>query len=84
VHVLTVYPGPVETPLEKRAREQLEDDFLSKAIPMGTPEVLAELVQGAIDKQSPHLFYPRFYGATRYARAASQWLTNRFAPRARR
>lgn len=84
VHVLTVYPGPVATDLEKKARAALQEDFLSKAIPMGTPEGLAELVKTGIDKQTSRLFYPKFYGATRFARATSQWLTYRFAPRAKR
>lgn len=83
VHVLTVYPGPVATDMEKRARENLEEGFLTRAIPTGTPEELASLVQTALLKETPRLVYPKVYGAARFARVTSQWLTYRFAPRAR-
>jgi short-subunit dehydrogenase len=83
VHVLTVYPGPVTTDLETAARAKLEDGFVQRNIPTGKPDELAELVQRAIEKRSPRLFYPRFYAAARFARVTSQWLTYRFAPRSR-
>jgi short-subunit dehydrogenase len=83
VHVLTVYPGPVATAMEKAARNKLEDGLLTRSVPTGTPERLAELVEEAIDKREPRLVYPKVYAATRYARATSQWLTYRFAPRSR-
>ena len=83
VNVVTVYPGPVATDMEKAARANLEDGFLTRNIPMGNPEELAELLKKAIDKGSQRLVYPRIYSASRYARATSQWLTYRFAPRAR-
>ena len=83
VHVLTVYPGPVTTEMETAARARLEDGFLQRNIPTGTPEELAELVHGAILKETPRLVYPRVYGAARFARVTSQWLTYRLAPRTR-
>jgi len=83
VHVLTVYPGPVETALEKAARARLEDGFLQRNIPLGTPEALAELVREGIQKKQARLIYPKVYGAARLARVASQWLTYRFAPRSK-
>ena len=83
VHVLTVYPGPVATDMEKAARANLEDGFLQRNIPTGTPEELALQVQSAILKEAPRLVYPKVYGAARFARVTTQWLTYRFAPRAK-
>lgn len=83
VHVVALYPGPVATDLEKAAREKLADSLLARSIPTGTPEGLAAALEQAIEKREPRLIYPKVYGATRFARAASQWLTYRFAPRAR-
>jgi len=83
VHVLTVYPGPIATDMEKAARANLVDGFLTRSIPMGTPEDLADQIQSAILKEAPRLVFPRVYGATRFARVTSQWLTYRFAPRAK-
>jgi len=83
VHVLTVYPGPVSTDMETAARARLEDGFLQRNIPTGTPDELAELVCKGLEKRSPRLVYPRVYEAARYARVTSQWLTNRLAPKSR-
>ena len=83
VHVLTVYPGPVSTDMETAARSRLEDGFLQRNIPTGTPEELAELIKSAILKQTPRVVYPRVYEAARFARVTSQWLTYRLAPKSR-
>lgn len=83
VHVLTVYPGPVATDMEKAARARLEDGLLQRSIPTGTPDELARLVERAIEKREERLVYPKVYSATRFARVTSQWLTYRFAPRSR-
>lgn len=83
VHVLTVYPGPVATEMETAARARLEDGFLQRNIPTGTAEELAELIEKCLARRTPRLVYPRVYEAARYARVASQWLTNRLAPKSR-
>ena len=38
VHVLTVYPGPVETPMADRNWEQLESTLSARLAPVGTPD----------------------------------------------
>lgn len=83
VHVVTVYPGPVATEMEKAARQKLEDSLLTRSIPTGTPQGLATLIETAIERREPRIIYPKVYSATRYARATTQWLTYRFAPRSR-
>lgn len=83
VHVVTVYPGPVATDMEQAARGKLEDGFLQRNIPTGTADELASRIESAIERRDARVVYPKVYGATRFARAASQWLTYRLAPRAK-
>lgn len=81
VHVCTVYPGPVATPMERAARDKIGPNTAADRLPTGTPEALAALVVKAVAKRTPRIVYPRVYGAMRYARVTSQWFTSRFAPR---
>jgi len=83
VNVVSVYPGPVATAMETAARARLDEDFLSKKLPTGTPEELGQLLRRAVDKGEARLVYPKIYGITRYMRAPSQWMTFRFAPKAK-
>lgn len=83
VNVVTVYPGPVATEMERAARERLDEGFLSKAIPIGTPEGLGRLLRKTVRCGGARIVYPRVYGVTRYLRVTSQWATNRLAPKTR-
>lgn len=80
VHVVTVYPGPVTSPMETKAREAFPEHWTVKNVPTGTPEGMAKLVREAIVKKKPRVFYPKVYGAARYSRVLSQWLTDTFTP----
>ncbi|NUN16648.1 MAG: SDR family NAD(P)-dependent oxidoreductase [Myxococcales bacterium] len=85
VHVVTVYPGPVRTPMEQAARLKLtsggKSNFVVGRIPTGTVERLAVLVENAIQRRHRRVIYPSFYKVTWTFRGLSQWITNRFAPR---
>jgi len=81
VDVCTVFPGPVATELEKRAREKIGPSAVADKLPMGTPEELAALIMKSVEKGRPSLIYPRPYNILRFARMTSQWFTSRFAPR---
>jgi short-subunit dehydrogenase len=80
VHVLTVYPGPVHTPMERAAREKLESE-VADLIPSGEPAELAREIREAVEDRAPRLIYPSVYRVGYWFRVTSQWLTNRFAPR---
>jgi short-subunit dehydrogenase len=80
VHVLTVYPGPVASDLERRARAQVHASWLSRAIPTGRPEVLAARVVEALDRRSPRVAYPPLYAIAARALAVSRRITERFSP----
>ena len=81
VHVLTVYPGPVTTPMEQAARESYGDSPAVKYVPTGTTEGLAKLMVKAIDRRKPRVVYPRVYGIARYFRVTAQWLTDLATPK---
>lgn len=81
VVVLTVYPGPVSTPMEKAAREKVASSMLLDKMPIGNPEELAQEIDKALQSQAPRLVYPSIYGATRLFPAAAQWFTERLAPK---
>ena len=80
VHVLTVYPGPVHSPMESAARDQLVETFTARHTPTGDADELADLIYRAAIRHQPRLIYPRSYGVAWYTRAISQWVTERFAP----
>ena len=80
VHVVTVYPGPVQSPMESAARENFVSSAAVRHVPTGTPEGLAKLVAAAITKRRARVVYPRVYGLSRYYRVTSQWLTDLMTP----
>lgn len=61
VHVVTVYPGPVASALERAARAQLRDTPLARAIPMGKAPALARLTLDALESGEPRVVYPSLY-----------------------
>lgn len=80
VHVLTVYPGPVESDMEAAAREQYQETAAAKFAPMGKPDVLAKKIYKAMVGRKARVVYPSVYGLARYTRVTSQWITDTFAP----
>lgn len=78
VHVLTVYPGPVTSALERGARAQYVPSVLARALPTGHPTALAQAVVQALRRKARRLVYPSAYAlgfhalhaATRFALAA--------------
>jgi short-subunit dehydrogenase len=79
VHVLTVYPGPVHTPMAARASDRYEADP-TKGMPWGTPDPLARLVIRALKKRSPRVIYPRAYTVARFLPWLARCVTDFFAP----
>lgn len=79
VHVVTVYPGPVRSELERRARAQATQGVLTRLIPTGDAEPLAQRVIEACERGRPRVFYPALYDvagrmpglAARFTRAMS-------------
>ncbi|MBK9001560.1 MAG: SDR family NAD(P)-dependent oxidoreductase [Myxococcales bacterium] len=61
VHVVTVYPGPVASALERGARAQLRESAIARAIPMGKARALGRLVLEAVESGVPRVVYPSLY-----------------------
>ena len=75
VNVLSVYPGPVKTPLADGARATYSESAVIDSMPEGTPEVLAQQVLRSVDKRSARLVYPKAYAATRWFPSFFRWMT---------
>ncbi|MGH7297147.1 MAG: SDR family NAD(P)-dependent oxidoreductase, partial [Polyangiaceae bacterium] len=61
IHVVTVYPGPVRSNLERRARGQARSTVLARWLPTGEPPALARRVVDACERRRPRVVYPSFY-----------------------
>ncbi len=80
VHVVTVYPGPVASALERSARAELAPSRLSRMMPLGDATTIAERVVRAIDRKRPRVVYPRAYAVANRALGVATWFTRRFSP----
>jgi short-subunit dehydrogenase len=83
VHVLTVYPGPVRTPMAA-ANFAVFDDALARFAPTGDAGVLARLVANAVEKRRARIIYPRVYVLARYFPALARWVIDHVMPPMRR
>lgn len=79
IHVVTVYPGPVETPMAERAVQAYASDP-TRGLPVGDSRTLATLIRKAIERRRPRVIYPRFYGLTRSFPALTRLAMDRFTP----
>jgi short-subunit dehydrogenase len=73
VHVVTVYPGPVRSPLEQRARAQAPDTLLARLLPTGDAGPLAARIADALQHRRSRVVYPDLYRlASRFPRLAGR------------
>ena len=82
VHVLSVYPGPVETPMGDRNWAQLEQSASARMAPIGSAPVLAKLILAAIAARKARIIYPRFYLLGWWLPSIGRWVAEHFVPRA--
>lgn len=82
VRVITVYPGPVKTPMADSAYQAFGGRKGAVGLlPEGRPDVLARRIRAAIERGRPRLIYPRFYVVARWFPWLARWLTDSIAPR---
>lgn len=82
IQVLTVYPGPVKTPMEDQVRDRLGGDLgMGDRLPSGDPAELAEKIDKALRKGRRRLVYPSFYASALWLPMVGQRLTDEFSPR---
>jgi len=82
VHVVTVYPGPIHTPMAD-ANFAAYEPSVARRMPTGDPGVLARLVIRAVEQRRPRVIYPRVYAAMRWFAPLARWAADR-APTATR
>ena len=81
VHVVTVYPGIIEsTAMAQAALGKFEDSRLLAAFPKGTEAKLAELTLRAIVRRQDRVIYPRSGALSRWFPGATRWLMDRVTP----
>ena len=81
IRVLTVYPGPVRSPLEAGARADWGGGGLfGKVAPLGEPAELARRIMIAIERDEPRVIYPRLYGVGWTATNLSRWIALSYGP----
>ena len=81
VHVVTVYPGIIETTeMAKAAIEKYEPSFLMTRFPRGNDVTLAALVHRAITKKSARVIYPSSGALSRYLPTITRFVMDRFTP----
>jgi short-subunit dehydrogenase len=80
VHVLTVYPGPVDTDMARRGFEKYEKTFSARFSPVGTTEGLARLILRGVEKKKRRIIYPWAYSLALSFPRIARWFTGRFSP----
>lgn len=81
VDVLTVYPGPMDTPMGAAGLRTYGNAPSARMMPMGDPTGLAAAVVNAVDRHRARLTYPRGYALMRWLPGPAGLLVGRFAPR---
>jgi short-subunit dehydrogenase len=83
IHVMTVYPGPVKTPMGEIAIAKFETEPTIGPLPMpwGTPEGLAQLVLAGIRNKQAEIVYPAFYASAKVFRGIGQAITSSMTPK---
>lgn len=82
VRVITVYPGPIRTPMGDRAASSYATP--PPALPWGKSDEMALRIVKAVERgHSTSIVYPRFYWISKVFSGFSQAITNAFAPKPR-
>ena len=81
VQILTVYPGPMDTPMGAAGLRTYGHVPAATMMPMGEPAGLARAVVSAVDGRRARLTYPRGYALMRWLPGPAGALVGRFAPR---
>jgi short-subunit dehydrogenase len=80
VQIVTVYPGPVASGLERHARAQVKRSWVSNALPTGTAAPLAARIVQAIERGSSRVVYPSVYVAAARALGIARAFTEHLSP----
>ncbi|MFO0601015.1 MAG: SDR family NAD(P)-dependent oxidoreductase [Myxococcaceae bacterium] len=82
IHVVTVYPGPIKTPMEVAGRAALEKSWIADALaPSGEPQVLARMVADAVEQKDERVIYPLMNALGRHFPALTRVVMDTFTPK---
>jgi short-subunit dehydrogenase len=80
VHVVTVYPGPVDTPMARAAYRVVPPTAAVRMLPEGTPAGLARRIRRAVETRRARVIYPRAYALVRHTPAITRVMLDAFTP----
>lgn len=80
VHVVTVYPGPVSSGLERRARAQVRSTPVARWLPVGSAERLAARIVDAAQAREARVVFPPVYVVAAHALGLARAVTRRWSP----
>src|SRR5690242_9744906 len=80
VHVLTVYPGPVDTDMAQAGYTKYEPTLVSRLAPLGRADVLARMVRRAAERRKARVIYPRLYSLALTFPRIARWFVARASP----
>lgn len=81
VHVLTVYPGPVRTPMETAGRAAYQETTASRLLtPVGDAAVLARKIARGVASRRARIVYPASYALARHFPNLTRFVLDRFTP----
>ncbi len=84
IHVLTVYPGPVKTPMETAGRSAyVESRAANLLAPAGDADVLARLVADAVEAKQHRIIYPFMNVLGRYFPGVTRMVLDALTPKLR-
>lgn len=80
VRVVTVYPGPIATPMLDEALTGYADRSLARRLPVGSAPELARRVRHAVERGHYRVIYPGVYSLFRYFPTMTRWMVDRYSP----
>ena len=80
IHVVTVYPGPIYSGLEAHARSQVKQGLVSRLIPTGEPNIIAQEIINAYLHNKARVIYPLPFAVAHYFNSVSQWVVAKASP----
>ena len=80
VHVLTVYPGPIDNGSPQATYDLYGRDSVAGALPVGRADALARAMVRAIHRRRRRLIYPRIYALAWWINPIARWLVARVTP----
>ncbi len=82
IQIITVYPGPVDTPMG-RAGYAAYPDWVRRLFIYGQSDVLARRIRAAIELKQSRIIYPLPYILSRWFPIITRWVLDNFTPPAR-